>query len=54
MFMGITIAELEKSKGKALTPLQAHSRYLPIGGKNPARKLENSVQCTVTRSLHVV
>jgi hypothetical protein len=32
--MGINIAELEKSKEKGLTLLQAHGRYLPIGGKN--------------------
>jgi hypothetical protein len=31
--MGINITELEKSKEKALSPLQAHSRNLPIGGK---------------------
>jgi hypothetical protein len=32
--MGINVAEMEKSKEKALTPLQAHSMYLHIGGEN--------------------
>jgi hypothetical protein len=32
--MGIDIASLGKGTNAALTPLQAHSRYLPIGGKN--------------------
>jgi hypothetical protein len=31
--MGIDIASLGKGTNAALTPLQAHSRYLPIGGK---------------------
>jgi hypothetical protein len=30
--MGINVSELER--GTALTPLQAHSRYLPVEGKN--------------------
>ena len=29
--MGIDIASLGKGMNAALTPLQAHSRYLPIG-----------------------
>jgi len=29
--MGIDIASLGKGPNAALTPLQAHSRYLPIG-----------------------
>ena len=33
-FMGIDIASLGKGTIAALTPLQAHSRYFPIGGKN--------------------
>jgi len=32
--MGIDIASLGKGMNAALTPLQAHSRYLPAGGKN--------------------
>jgi len=32
--MGIDVASLGKGANAALTPLQAHSRYLPIGGKN--------------------
>jgi hypothetical protein len=32
--MGIDIASLGKGTNAALAPLQAHSRYLPIGGKN--------------------
>jgi hypothetical protein len=32
--MGIDIASLGKGTNAALTPLQDHSRYLPIGGKN--------------------
>jgi len=32
--MGIDIALLGKGTNAALTPLQAHSRYRPIGGKN--------------------
>jgi len=32
--MGINLAELDRKKGKTLTPIQAHNRYTPIGGKN--------------------
>jgi hypothetical protein len=32
--MGINVSELEGGPKTALTPLQAHSMYLPIGGKN--------------------
>ena len=32
--MGINVSQLEGGPKTALTPLQAHSMYLPIGGKN--------------------
>jgi hypothetical protein len=32
--MGFDVAEMERSSAKALTPLHAHSRCLPMGGKN--------------------
>jgi hypothetical protein len=32
--MGINVAALQTGPKTALTPLQAHSKYLPIGGKN--------------------
>jgi len=62
--MGIDIASLEKGMNAALTPPQAHCRYLPIGGKNTKfrcktdfsksstcsyRKMENSAPSTATR-----
>jgi hypothetical protein len=62
--MGIDVAALQKGPNKASTPLQAHSRYLPIGGKNTkcrcktdcskhafVGKLESFSPNTVTRQI---
>jgi hypothetical protein len=52
--MGINVAGLEKSKEKALTPLQAHSRYLPIGEKNTKcrckRDCSKSTKCSCKKA----
>jgi hypothetical protein len=46
--MGINLSELEK--GAALTPLQAHSRYLPIGGKNTKYRFKTDCSKSTTCS----
>jgi len=48
--MGIDVTSLAKGANAALTPLQAHSRYLPIGGKNTKCRCKTDCRKSTTCS----